>query len=85
MPAIETARGAGSPRTCPRDGARALIHNDYKYDNVVLDPADLARIVAVLDWEMATIGDPLDGPRHHARATGSTRRPGRAAAVAASA
>ncbi|MBI4950906.1 MAG: phosphotransferase family protein [Myxococcales bacterium] len=37
----------------------ALVHNDYKYDNVVLDPADLTRIVAVLDWEMATVGDPL--------------------------
>ena len=36
-----------------------LIHNDYKYDNVVLDPRDLSRIVAVLDWEMATLGDPL--------------------------
>lgn len=37
----------------------ALIHNDFKYDNLVLDPADLARVVAVLDWEMATVGDPL--------------------------
>ncbi len=37
----------------------ALIHNDYKYDNVVLDPGDLGRILAVLDWEMATLGDPL--------------------------
>jgi aminoglycoside phosphotransferase (APT) family kinase protein len=37
----------------------ALIHNDYKYDNLVLDPTDLTRIVAVLDWEMATVGDPL--------------------------
>jgi aminoglycoside phosphotransferase (APT) family kinase protein len=37
----------------------ALIHNDYKYDNLVLAPDDLGRIVAVLDWEMATIGDPL--------------------------
>ena len=37
----------------------ALVHNDYKYDNVVLDPADPTRVVAVLDWEMATIGDPL--------------------------
>ena len=37
----------------------ALIHNDYKYDNVVLDPDDLGRILAVLDWEMATLGDPL--------------------------
>jgi len=36
-----------------------LIHNDYKYDNIVLDRDDLRRIVAVLDWEMATVGDPL--------------------------
>jgi aminoglycoside phosphotransferase (APT) family kinase protein len=36
-----------------------LIHNDFKFDNVVLDPGDLTRIVAVLDWEMATLGDPL--------------------------
>lgn len=40
--------------------ARAsLIHNDFKYDNLVLDPDDLARVRAVLDWEMATVGDPL--------------------------
>jgi aminoglycoside phosphotransferase (APT) family kinase protein len=37
----------------------ALIHNDYKYDNLVLDPADITRIVGVLDWEMCTLGDPL--------------------------
>src|SRR5271163_1875608 len=37
----------------------ALIHNDYKYDNLVLDPDELTRIVGVLDWEMCTIGDPL--------------------------
>jgi aminoglycoside phosphotransferase (APT) family kinase protein len=37
----------------------ALIHNDYKYDNVVLDPTDLTKIVGVLDWEMCTLGDPL--------------------------
>src|SRR5712692_6520034 len=37
----------------------ALIHNDYKYDNVVLDSQDIAKIVGVLDWEMCTIGDPL--------------------------
>ena len=37
----------------------ALIHNDYKFDNLVLSPEDLGRVVAVLDWEMATIGDPL--------------------------
>ncbi len=36
-----------------------LIHNDYKYDNVVLDPNDITHIIGVLDWEMSTIGDPL--------------------------
>jgi aminoglycoside phosphotransferase (APT) family kinase protein len=36
-----------------------LVHNDFKLDNVMLDPADPARVVAVLDWEMCTVGDPL--------------------------
>ena len=43
----------------PTSFAAALIHNDYRYDNVALDPNDLTRIIAILDWEMATIGDPL--------------------------
>lgn len=43
----------------PPDGEVAFIHNDYKYDNLVLDPSNLTRILAVLDWEMATIGSPL--------------------------
>jgi aminoglycoside phosphotransferase (APT) family kinase protein len=47
------------PENQPDDGAPALIHNDYKYDNLVLDPDDLAQIRAVLDWEMCTVGDPL--------------------------
>jgi len=36
-----------------------LIHNDFKLDNIVLDESDPLNIVGVLDWEMATIGDPL--------------------------
>jgi aminoglycoside phosphotransferase (APT) family kinase protein len=40
-------------------GRAALIHNDYKFDNVVLDPGNPLRIIGVLDWEMATLGDPL--------------------------
>lgn len=45
----------------PTDAAMrgCLIHNDYKYDNLVLDPQDVTQIKAVFDWEMATIGDPL--------------------------
>jgi aminoglycoside phosphotransferase (APT) family kinase protein len=37
----------------------ALVHNDFKLDNVMLDPNDPARIVAILDWEMCAVGDPL--------------------------
>ncbi len=43
----------------PPSPAPSLIHNDYKFDNVVLDPGDLTRIIGVLDWEMSTVGDPL--------------------------
>lgn len=43
----------------PSDSPQALIHNDYKYDNLVLDPDEPSRIVGVLDWEMATVGNPL--------------------------
>ncbi len=43
----------------PPERGAAIIHNDYRFDNVVLDPEDPLRIVGVLDWEMATIGDPL--------------------------
>ena len=44
------------PDDCPRS---ALIHNDYRFDNVVLSPSDNMSIIGVLDWEMATLGDPL--------------------------
>jgi aminoglycoside phosphotransferase (APT) family kinase protein len=43
----------------PAPARPALLHNDFKYDNLVLDAGDPTRIVAVLDWEMATLGDPL--------------------------
>ena len=43
----------------PQASGASLIHNDYKYDNVVLASDDITKIVGVLDWEMTTIGDPL--------------------------
>ncbi len=43
----------------PAESGASLVHNDYKFDNVMHDPDDLTRITAVLDWEMVTIGDPL--------------------------
>jgi aminoglycoside phosphotransferase (APT) family kinase protein len=43
----------------PAEFGASLVHNDYKFDNVMLDPDDLTKITAVLDWEMVTVGDPL--------------------------
>ena len=39
--------------------AATVVHNDFKLDNLVWDPADISRLVGVLDWEMSTVGDPL--------------------------
>lgn len=78
--------GAHQPPSPPA----TLIHNDYKFDNLILDPADPTRVIGVLDWEMATIGDPLmdlgtllcywleasDPPELHMAAFGPTARPG---------
>ena len=43
----------------PKEYRHSLIHNDYKYDNVVFKDDQWNQINAVLDWEMATLGDPL--------------------------
>jgi aminoglycoside phosphotransferase (APT) family kinase protein len=43
----------------PADVGHCLIHNDFRFDNLVLDRDDPTRPVGVLDWEMATVGDPL--------------------------
>jgi len=47
---------AHMPEDSPNSG---IIHNDFKFDNLVLDPQDPLTIKGVLDWEMTTIGDPL--------------------------
>jgi aminoglycoside phosphotransferase (APT) family kinase protein len=43
----------------PAKSDSTLVHNDYKYDNIVLAEDDITHIKAVLDWEMCTLGDPL--------------------------
>ena len=43
----------------PPERGVALVHNDFKHDNLVLDRGTLRQVIAILDWEMATIGDPL--------------------------
>ena len=73
----------------PGEGPASLIHNDFKFDNVIFDPA-LERITGVLDWEMTTVGDSRmdlgtslsywaqasDPPPVHALPFGPTARPG---------
>jgi aminoglycoside phosphotransferase (APT) family kinase protein len=57
-PALDELRDALT-ETVPEQGASAIVHGDYRLDNAVLHPTRPGRIVAVLDWEMSTLGDPL--------------------------
>ncbi|MGE5183020.1 MAG: phosphotransferase family protein [Acidobacteriota bacterium] len=73
----------------PAESGAALIHNDFKFDNVIFDPS-FERVIGVLDWEMATLGDPLmdlgstlsywvqadDAPVFQAPVFGVTGKPG---------
>lgn len=43
----------------PEDHQICVIHNDWRFDNVILNPENPSEIIGVLDWEMATLGDPL--------------------------
>jgi len=89
VPELERV-GAWLAAHVPPSPPATIVHNDYKYDNLVLDAHDLTRIVGILDWEMATIGDPLmdlgttlcywvepgDPPDMRALAFGPTMLPG---------
>ncbi|MEV5303161.1 phosphotransferase family protein [Amycolatopsis methanolica] len=44
---------------CPAESAASIVHGDYRIDNAILDAGDPASVRAVVDWEMATLGDPL--------------------------
>ncbi|TCM66422.1 aminoglycoside phosphotransferase (APT) family kinase protein [Acinetobacter calcoaceticus] len=43
----------------PEDSKTCIIHNDWRFDNVILDPQHPTEVIGILDWEMATLGDPL--------------------------
>ena len=62
MPALDALQDALAIRlpAGPRDGRGAIVHGDYRLDNaIVAGPPDAPHVAAVLDWEMATLGDPL--------------------------
>ena len=46
-------------KNIPESPPATIVHNDYKLNNLLLNPEDLTEVRAVLDWEMTTIGDPL--------------------------
>ena len=61
---VASMRSLVSARTGPPGPATSwlgetIVHGDYRLDNCVLDAGDPSRIIAVLDWEMSTLGDPL--------------------------
>jgi aminoglycoside phosphotransferase (APT) family kinase protein len=58
IPAVERV-GAWLKQNLPESPAATIVHGDYRLGNVLLEPEAPARVAAVLDWEMSTIGDPL--------------------------
>ncbi len=89
-PGGRARRGAGSRRHMPEPEPATIVHGDYRLGNTMFAPQAPARLVAIFDWEMATIGDPLadlgylctlwtdrdDPPLGMFELTGVTREPG---------
>lgn len=46
-------------QTIPAQSRTSIVHGDYRIDNTILDAEDATKVIAVLDWEMSTLGDPL--------------------------
>jgi aminoglycoside phosphotransferase (APT) family kinase protein len=59
LPEMDTLAGWLAERLPPNPPRPTLVHGDFKLDNVMLDAGDLGRVVAVFDWEMSAVGDPL--------------------------
>ena len=46
-------------QACPAESGASIVHGDFRIDNAILDPGDPSKVRALVDWEMATLGDPL--------------------------
>jgi aminoglycoside phosphotransferase (APT) family kinase protein len=58
IPAMDEL-GAFLLERIPKPSRAAVVHNDWKLDNAMLDPGDPGKLVAVFDWDMTTLGEPL--------------------------
>lgn len=52
------------PQACPAQAGSAIVHGDFRLDNCIIDPSE-PKVLAVLDWELATLGDPLADFTYH--------------------
>lgn len=59
LPEMDTLAAWLAERLPPDAPRPTLVHGDFKLDNVMLDASDVGRVVAVFDWEMTAVGDPL--------------------------
>jgi aminoglycoside phosphotransferase (APT) family kinase protein len=55
------------PKHLPPEGERRIVHGDYRLDNIIIHPVE-PRVIAVLDWELSTIGDPIADFAYHVMA-----------------
>jgi aminoglycoside phosphotransferase (APT) family kinase protein len=58
LPQVERLQ-RGLVAATPTESDATIVHGDYRLDNTILDPLDPTTLAAIVDWEMATIGDPL--------------------------
>ena len=67
IPAMDRADRLAAARTCRAGDETAIVHGDFRLDNVIFHPTE-PRMLAVLDWELSTLGHPLSDFAYHAMA-----------------